>query len=290
MKRHFLAAALAGALLLSGCAGLPSGGSGQAQPVQEQTVSSLSQEQFPLFGGCRALTALGRQTAAAVLDCSLGDARAFVRFAGSSGQAWDSLGEGELEVALAYAPTEKQQSALTDSGAQVQKAATDALVFLVSEGSDVRGLTQKQIARAYGAKNVSVEGLVAYSAAQGSSSQAAFAQFFDGTGKTIQMVGGDGENRAVTQSTMGKGDVLCYALAQTIATDGVPEGMRVIAVDDVKPGAKTIADGSYPLCVNIYAGLSPKAVQNPGAQALYQWLCSEEGMAFLQSEPKTKED
>ncbi|MGC9357014.1 MAG: PstS family phosphate ABC transporter substrate-binding protein, partial [Anaerolineae bacterium] len=55
------------------------------------------------------------------------------------------------------------------------------------------------------------------------------------------------------------------------------EGLRLIAIDNVFPTPKTIADGSYPLTTEVYAVIREDTSKTSTARLLRDWLLTEEG-------------
>ena len=276
--KRWMAAVLC-AVLLTGCraSSQPAGSAeGSAQTEQPETVTRIPADELT-FGGCESLSLIGNLAAAAATGSTVEQAGAATSFYGTSGEAWQRLLDGELDVALAYAPDSETQAALEAQGIAVQAVGRDALVFLAGGAQQDVTLTKAELAAAYQDGAGTWTG---YAAAPGSDSRALFADIFGEDRAGVQL--GTGED-ALTAACPHTEQTLCYTTYLEMQENGVPQGTAVVAVDGVLPTAQTLteAEGGYPLCASYYIAVRAGLDEREPAMLFYRWVTSERGRQWL---------
>lgn len=280
MRQKKLLAAMLCGLLLTGCAAQPQAGSGTdtdagsaAEPTP--TVTHLSQEDFPSFGGCQALSLPGNLAAAAAVKTDISSAKDLTGFYGSSDEAWQRLLEGNTDIVLAYQPSKEVQQQLQSSGAQMEQLGTDGLVFLTGGTATAQNLTRDQIIDAYGTQSGNWTG---YAAASGTSCRQLFVRLLQIDAAGVLVQNGTDTLTAACPHTEG---TLCYTTYFSLLENGLPEGTAMASVDGVLPSVQTLADGSYSLSAPYYVACRSGLDNNAPAMLLYRWLISDAGRTWL---------
>ena len=280
-----LAAALCG-VLLTGCAPQAvsdDAGSAADQPESANlVVNEIAVSEFAVFGGCAALELPGRMVAAAATGSRYDETARFTAFSGSSEQTWQKLLDGELEVALAYAPSDAQREQLEEQGVLLQPVGADALVFLAgTDAADIAlNFSKQDLLRIYQQGDATWKG---YAAAPKSDARLLFSDWMgtDCAGVTL-----DENGETLTAACPHTTGTLCYTTYLSLQQTGLPENTQIVAVDGIVPSAQTLheprvsAEG-YPIQITYYAACRAGLDENDPAMLLYRWLTSEDGMHWL---------
>ncbi|MDF1487174.1 substrate-binding domain-containing protein [Tessaracoccus caeni] len=269
--------------------------------VQAPTPSSLTiSEQFPLLDGATALYPVYSAAARAVYDPPMPtDSDDIYEFANTyvacnrTSEAYDRLINGDADAIFVLQPSQGHLEKAERRGVQLNLTPIghDAFVFFVNADNPVEGLTLDQVRAIYTRQITNWaelggadEEIVAYQRPEDSGSQTAMLaevmgdvpmaeplteELSWGMGMVIESVA---EYRNQTAA-------IGYSF-RWYATEmnGSPR-IKLLAIDGVAPSPENIADGSYPLTVDLYAATAGS--DNPHVPELVDWMVSDEGQALV---------
>ncbi len=261
---------------------------------------------YPSMDGSTVCVPMAMELARQWLDLPEEDLNGFVNFS-TTPYAYDRLIKGSanplvtvrsqgvmmddthpIDLVLATYPNADERKAAEDAGVELVYVpfCCDAFIFMVNEENPVKSLTVREIREIYSGKITSwymvggTENTIdAYQRPHGSGSQTAMEEMVmnglamsaanenyisDGMIDAVQQIGNynNGYN-AIGYS------YLYYV--DTLVDDG---GIKVLAVDGIKPTPKNLQSGKYPFTVNYYAVYRKGDAQT---EAFVNWLTGDEG-------------
>lgn len=270
MKKQLLAAVLCCAVL-TGCGTAPANTpAGSAETTQtEKTVLDKIPNDFTLGCGAALKLPAGLARAAACGETYEEAAREVLTMKNSDA-AWNALLDGDLDVAIGYAPSAEQEQKLKEQGITLQKIGTDALVILAGGTDAPVSMTKNEVLQAFQLQSETWKG---YAAAKNTDSRALFRSVFgqDCAGVTVQQ--GDDTLTAACPHTQG---TLCYTTYGSLMQNGQPEQTTVVTVDGKLP-----SDAGYALTQDIYAAVRQGVDQQDPEELFVNWLATDKGSAWL---------
>ena len=270
MKKQLLAAALCCAVL-TGCGAAPAetpSGSAEVTQTKETIVDKIPND-FTL--GCSAALKLPAGLArAAACGETYEEAAREVLTMKNSDAAWDALLDGDVDVAIGYAPSAEQEQKLKEQGITLHKIGTEALVVLAGGTDTPVSLTKNEVLQAFQLQSDAWKG---YAAAKNTDSRALFQSVFgqDCAGVTVQQ--GDDTLTAACPHTQG---TLCYTTYGSLMQNGQPEQTTVVTVDGKLP-----SDADYALTQDVYAAVRQGVDQTDPETLFVDWLATDQGSAWL---------
>ena len=307
----FLIAALAVAsLMLAACS--DSAANNPTGPVQEEPSTPAQQEappartefvftreNFPRMDGSTSTAPLAQAAACVLLGEPREDVAELTVFNRTT-QSFRNLANGLCDILIVSEPAPEVFEELAAQGFRYEMAAiaTDALVFVVNASNPVDSLTLQQIQRIYTGRitnwkqvggedkeieafqrnseagsQVLMEKLVMNGVSMADAPKKEFATAF-GMGELISAIKGfDGSANAIGYT------VYYYAEDMRMA-----EGLKIIAIDGVKPSADTIRSGEYPFLNPYYAVIGADEPEDSPARIMFDWLLSDEGQSLAAHE------
>ncbi|MEZ5086289.1 MAG: substrate-binding domain-containing protein [Tessaracoccus sp.] len=263
--------------------------------------SSLTiSEQFPLLDGATALYPVYSAAARAVYDPPMAaDSDEIYGFADTyvactrTSEAYDRLISGDADAIFVLQPSQGHLDKAAQRGVELDLTPIghDAFVFFVNAENPVEGLTLDQVRAIYTREITNWaqvggpdEEIVGYQRPEDSGSQTAMLaevmgevpmaeplteELSPGMGMVIEQVA---EYRNQTAA-------IGYSFRWYATEMNASPNITLLEIDGVAPTAENIADGSYPLTVDLYAATAGST--NPHVPELIDWMVSEEGQALV---------
>ena len=211
-----------------------------------------------------------------------------------TGEAYNRLAAGQVDVIFVAQPSEGQLARLGATGQELTLTALgrEAFVFFVNADNPVEGLTQQQIRDIYTATVTNWRELggrdqtiTAYQRPEGSGSQTAMlAEVMRGVpmaeARREELIDGMGGVLSRVATYRNLDSAIGYSFRWYATVMNPKAGIKLLAVDGIAPTPETIRDGSYPLAGDFYAITLGRP--SPGTAALIGWLASPEGQALVE--------
>ncbi len=277
----------------------PSQGTSVKQPEQIGNFT-FTKENFPIVGGSLALKPYGQALTATILGIPRDGAIDPAIWEGSTTDKYIEFVNGEIELLLAYEPSEEAIEYAKEKGFEWEITAigADALVFICSNKNPVESLTMEQIEKIYsgeitnwnevGGNNAE---LVAYQRNRDSGSHTLFDKLIPLGDKLIEppkerkvesMIGlleaiADYDN---AENSLG---YTVYYYLTNMESDKLSRS-KILAVDGIDPTNENIASGKYTLVNDFYVAIPKNLPEDAPARILYNWIISAQGKQLLENE------
>ena len=273
-------------------------------PVQQETPVVggefvFTRENFPRMDGSTSTAPLA-QAAACVLLGEPREAVAELTVFSRTTQSFRSLAAGLSDILIVSEPTPEVFGELRSMGFELDMApiALDALAFVVNASNPVNSLTIKQIQGIYtgtitnwrevGGDDIEI---VAFQRNAEAGSQVLMEKLVmyghnmaDAPMQTFMTAFGMGELITAIKGFDGSASAIGYTVFYYAEDMRMAEGLKIIAVDGVRPGVDTIRSGEYPFLNPYYVAIGANEPEYSPARIMYNWLLSDEGQALVSSE------
>lgn len=269
----------------------------QPKPVGSFT---FTKDNFPIVGGSLALKPFGQALTATILGIPRDGAIDPEIWEGSTTDKYVEFVDGEIELLLAYEPSEEAIEYAKEKGFEWEITAigADALVFICSNLNPVESLTMEQIEQIYSGEitNWSEVGgndaeMIAYQRNRDSGSHTLFDKLIPLGDKLVEppkeqrvesMLGlleavADYEN-----SENALGYTVYYYL--TNMESNKLASSKILAVNGIAPTNENIASGKYTLVNDFYVAIPKNLPEDAPARILYNWIISAQGKQLLENE------
>ena len=210
-----------------------------------------------------------------------------------TGQAYESLINGDVDLIFALAPSEAQKQRAETAGKELSLTpiGKEAFVFFVNRGNPVDNLSQEELRGIYsgettdwsevGGKRTKIR---PYQRPADSGSQTALEGFMGDvpimdapTERTADLMSGIIEDVSNYRNFGGAiGFTFRYYSEEMVGNHDV----KLLAVDGIEPTPDTIRSGAYPLTREIYAITA--GTGNPNVGPFIEWILSEEGQSLVE--------
>lgn len=262
--------------------------------LDEPSTLSL-QDNLPILDGSTALYPMYSAFVQAVYPehvAGLGELEKVIT-SSKTGNAYQRLLDGEVDLIFVPAPSKKQQEAAKAKKVdfKLTPIGKEAFVFFVNQQNPVEHLTVEQIQGIYSGKIRSwqelggkEEKILAYQRPEGSGSQTALQRIMgdiplipaleeevlEGMGGIIQKVANYRNfNNAIGFS------FLLYSTKLVKANE-----IKLLAINGIYPNREHILDGSYPFSGEIYAVTLGN--ESPETQQLIKWIVGKQGQKLIE--------
>lgn len=209
--------------------------------------------------------------------------------------AFRSLLDGSAEVIFTTKLSADQQNEAKDKGVSLEQIpiAREGIVFTVHADNPVESLTQQQIKEIYSGQITNwaeVGGndapIVAYQRDKQSASHRFLMEFM---GKTPLMAAPTvnqsdvlfGLNPILAANDYGENAIGYATYLYDTAQYGEEASIKYIQIDEVTPSKNTMADGTYPLTMPVYAVFRADEPENGKVRTLVEWATSYNGQLAL---------
>ncbi len=268
-----------------------------AKPVGNFT---FTKENFPVVGGSLALKPFGQALTATVLGIPREGAIDPEIWEGSTTYKYQQFVDGEIELLLAYEPSEEAVEYAKEKGFEWEITAigADALVFICSNQNPVQNLTLEQIKQIYSGEITNwkqVGGndaeMAAYQRNRESGSHTLFDKLINLGDKLVeppkeQQIGSMiGLLEAVADydnSANALGYTVYYYLTN-MESDKLASS-KILWVDGIEPTNENISTGKYTLVNDFYVAIPKNLPEDAPARILYNWIISQQGKELLEQE------
>lgn len=270
----------------------------KAAKLRGPSALTLSGE-LPKLDGATALYPLYAAFAQAVYPSAEYDPYKSVIKCSGTGFAYEALMNGEADIIFAAAPSEQQLALAKQKGLELELTpiGREAFVFFVQADNPVKGLKLTDIQGIYGGTITNwreVGGndaaIRAFQRPQDSGSQTMLQRIMEG-------------HRLMDPPKENIADAMAGIIEQTANYRNYPNAIgfsflyyatqmagngeiRLLEVDEVKPDRASIRAGTYPLAADFYAVTA--GTSNPNAQALVDWIRSEQGQELVEATGYTR--
>jgi len=273
-------------------------------PTQQEAPPSLpefvfTRENFPRMDGSTSTAPLAQAAACVLLGEPREDVAELTVFNRTT-QSFRNLANGLCDILIVSEPAPEVFGELAAQGYRYEMSAiaTDALVFVVNESNPVDSLTLQQIQRIYtgritnwkqvGGEDIEIEAFQRNSEA---GSQVLMEKLVmdgvsmaDAPKKNFSTAFGMGELISAIKGFDGSANAIGYTVYYYAEDMRMAEGLKIIAVDGVKPSGDTIRSGEYPFLNPYYAVIGADEPQDSPARIMYEWLLSDEGQQLAAHE------
>ena len=256
-------------------------------------------ENFPRMDGSTSTAPLA-QAAACVLLGEPRDAVAHLAEFNRTTQSFRNLAAGLCDILIVSEPAPEVFVELKALGFEIDMApiSLDALVFVVNASNPVDNLTLEQLQGIYTGKVKNwrqVDGndveIVPFQRNAEAGSQVLMEKLVmdglkmaDAPTQSFMTSYGMGELITAIKGFDGSASAIGYTVFYYAEDMRMAEGLKIIAVDGVKPGAETIRSGEYPFLNPYYVVVGAHEPEDSPARIMYNWLLSEEGQALVKHE------
>lgn len=294
MKKYLLIfMALILTLGLLGCAQ-------EQQPAKPVGNFTFTRENFPVVGGSLALKPYGQALTATILNIPREGAIDPMIWEGSTTEKYMQFVDGEIELLLAYEPSQEAIEYAQAKGFEWEITAigADALVFICSNDNPVENLTLQQVEQIYTGQitNWSQVGgkdapLLAYQRNRDSGSHTLFDKLLNlgdrlvEPPKDMQVESMLGLLEAIADyddSENALGYTVYYYLTN-MESDKLTRS-KILRIDGIAPTNENIASGKYTLVNDFYVAIPKDLPQDHPARVLYNWIVSAQGKELLERE------
>ncbi len=300
-------AALAALFLLTSCGARPAADAETSAAVQTDAAQAsapapesqfaFTRRNFPRLDGSASAVPFGQALASVLLGESRAQASDLINFSKTS-RAYRALMSGEADALLAAEPSPAILSEKDDGGYEwdMSPFAVDALVFIVSAENPVDNLTRAQLRGIYageitnwaevGGENLEI---VAFQRDEEAGSQTAMQKLVMEGAPMAQapkeLVRGEmGDLVEAVAAFDASPAAIGYAMYYSAHNMGAADGLKILSVDGVSPGAETIQSRAYPFLNAYYVVTNAGRPANDPAKLLYDWILSAEGQRLAAHE------
>ena len=259
----------------------------------EEPASFEMEGDLPVIDGATALYPLYASFAQAVYPEKDYDPYMSEVMSNRTGQAYESLINGEVDLIFVAGPSEAQLERARQAGKELKLTpiGKEAFVFFVNKGNPVKGLTQEEIRGIYSGTIINwkevggkSEEIRAYQRPPDSGSQTALEAFMGDTPimeapteQTADLMSGIIEDVADYRNYGGAIGYTFRFYSQSMIGN---HDVRLLAVDGVEPTADNIRSGDYPVVSELYAITA--GTDNPNVEPFIEWILSEEGQEIVE--------
>ena len=267
------------------------------QPARTEYV--FTREIFPRMDGSTSTAPLAEAVACVLLGEPRENVAELAVFNRTT-QSFRNLAAGLCDILIVSEPAPEVFVELRAQGFkhEIAPIATDALVFVVNADNPVDSLTLEQIRGIYTGKitnwkqvgGIDIE-IEAFQRNAEAGSQVLMEKLVmdgvsmaDAPSKGFGTAFGMGELITAIKGFDGSANAIGYTVYYYAEDMKMAEGLKIIAVGDVKPGDDTIRSGQYPFLNPYYVVISAGEAENSPARIMYNWLLSAEGQALVSHE------
>lgn len=261
---------------------------------------TFTQENFPIVGGSLALKPYGQALTATILDIPREGAIDPDIWEGSTTEKYRQFVDGEIELLLAYEPSEEAIEYANSKGFEWEITAigADALVFICSNLNPVQNISLEQIKGVYTGQITNWNQLggndaqiVAYQRNRDSGSHTLFDKLINLGDNLIEapkerqigsMIGLLEAIADYDDSENSLGYTVYYYL--TNMESEKLANSKILWVDGIEPTNQNISTGKYTLVNDFYVAIPKNLPQDDPARILYNWIISEQGQELMARE------
>jgi phosphate transport system substrate-binding protein len=285
------------------CACSPNGGQPEVSTQPSEPVETLNpedlnvftRENFPRMDGSTSLVPLGQAIASVLLGESREDVEDLIIFSKTTQSYWNLI-NNEADIVIAASPPDDTIEELKRRGCFMDIIAADALVFVVNANNPVDSLTTAQVQGIYTGEITNWqelggndEEIIAFQRNAASGSQTAMINYvMDGLPlmepPTEHLIGDMMMLIDAVKNYEDSGGAIGYSVYYYANDMKMAEGLKILAIEGVVPGADTIGDGGYPFIMPYFVAIRMNSSERSPEYVLYRWLLSDEGRRLIESQ------
>ncbi len=291
--------------LLAGCAGQtpPPAASSSGPAASGSPAASAPAEEFvftrenlPRLDGSTSVVPFAQAVCSVLLGESREDVSDLVNFSRTTA-SYKALLAGETDLVMAAEPEASVLSEVENSGKILMTPfATDALVFVVNKGNPVDSLTVEQVQKIYTGEitNWSQVGgedldIAPFQRNPEAGSQSMMEKLVMSGLDMMDPPEGYAPGTMIgLLEAVREYDNRPAAIGYTVyyyANDmEMAQGLKILAIDGVKPSAESIQSGAYPFLNPYFLAMDRDEPEDSPTRILYDWLLGPEGQALAERE------
>lgn len=270
-------------------AGSPSASNSALLPSAPST-EGWTKADMPRIDGSTATIPLSEGIAKALLKMTDAEATAYIHH-NTTHNAYVNLLDGKCDIIFVTPPSADELALAQEKGIELEvvPVVREGFIFLINKSNPITSLTLEQLQNIYEGKTTNWKELggpdmaiVPYQRPENSGSQTLFLDLVM-KGKNLMkpptdlVAQGMGDLvEEVASYETGKAS-LGYSVFYYATDMYVRDGAKLLAVNGVMPGKKTISSGQYPLLSAYYAVLRKDAPQDSPARKLLAWVLGNDG-------------
>ena len=209
-------------------------------------------------------------------------------------KAYYRLVEKEVDLVFGASPSQDQMDFATSEGERIEPIpiGREGFVFFVEEDNPIDGLTSEEVRKIYsgeitnwsevGGKN---QKITAFQRPEESGSQVMMKYFMGETSlmepDKYTVVGGMGEVIESVKQYHHKRGAIAYTFNYFLTGLQQEKDVKILAIDGVYPNTESIADGSYPLVVNLVCS-KLESNDDPYVQEVLDFILSDDGQELVE--------
>jgi phosphate transport system substrate-binding protein len=212
-------------------------------------------------------------------------------------QAFRNLAAGLCDIAIISEPDPVVFDEMAQAGfaVDIEPIAIEALAFMVNADNPVESLTLEQLQGIYtgsitnwkevGGDDVEI---AAFQRNAEAGSQVLMEKLVmgglsmaDAPTASVYVATGMGDLITAMKGFDGAANAIGYTVFYYAEEMRMAEGLKIIAVDGVSPGAETMRSGEYPFLSSYYVAIGAAEPQDSPARVMFDWLLSEEGQGLV---------
>ena len=291
MKKNRMAALLltaaCGAGLLAGC-GAPS--ENGMDSSSEEELYTFTRDNFPRLNGSTSTVPLAQAICSVLLNESREDVSDLTQFSKTT-ESYRQLMYGNSDLLIAAEPAEKVVQEMEEEGFawQMEPFAIEGLVFIVNADNGVDSLTVEQVQKIYTGE------ITNWSEVGGADLKIDAFQRNETAGSQTMMkklVMGDlammepekdyvvGEMSGLIEAVRSFDDTssaIGYTVYYYAKNMNMADGLKILQIDGVTPGAESFRSGAYPFLNPYYVVMAAGTPEDSPTAVLYNWILGEAG-------------
>jgi len=254
-------------------------------------IEGMTPAVYPKINGSTACIPLLTNVMATICGITADEAEPFISVSGGTGAVWEWLMYSR-GMAVVYEAPADMQDMIVEKNFDIVPYGLDALVFIVNDDNPVENLSTEQLISIYTGqiKDWNAVGgekgpIVAYQRNYKSGSQTLFLSLLmkdnePETPPSEQMPGFMDDLIDAVSTYDGSGGAIGFSVYYYAELMYTYPNLKILSIDGIKPSARTIADGTYPLINEFYLVID-REPQDPYLTAIRQWMLSEDGKQVL---------
>ena len=280
--------------LLAGCGTAPGN---ESNGSEDEELFTFTRENFPKLNGSTSTVPLAQAICSVLLDESRESVTDLTQFSKTT-ESYRQLMYGNSDLLMAAEPAEKVVQEMEEQGFawQMEPFAIEGLVFIVNADNGVDSLTVEQVQKIYTGE------ITNWSEVGGADLKIDAFQRNETAGSQTMMkklVMGDlammepekdyvvGEMSGLIEAVRSFDDTssaIGYTVYYYAKNMNMADGLKILQIDGVTPGAESFRSGAYPFLNPYYVVMAADTPEDSSTAILYHWILSDAGQYLVEQE------